>query len=256
MVFMGERRAKQRHNPIAHDLVHGAFIAVHGRHHAFQHWVENRSRVFGIAIGQELHRAFHVGEEHGDLLALAFQGSFGGEDFLGQMAGGVGEWGTRLVDGRGRSWRRRRTGFSDPDQATAVVIDHVGVCVENFVLERLQVVVVQTELQREGTIGHAASALEHRQRLIENLLEGHGRPSTTLAMMPGEKSVTVGSLGKAHREYTRNLEAWPEKLHCPAETLAWELSATGAPVPNELKGTPPAVTFARYPLNTCHHTRG
>src|SRR5882724_2408575 len=140
------------------------------------------------------------------------------------MARSVGEWGTRLVDGRGRSWRRGRTGFSGPDQATAVVIDHVGVCVENFVLERLQVVVVQTELQREGTVGHAASALEHRHRLIEHLLEGHGRPSTTLAMIPGESKVRHGgSLWNAHREYTKNMEARPEKLPCSAETLAWEL---------------------------------
>ena len=37
MVFMRNRRPKQGHNAIAHDLVHGAFVAVHGRHHALQH---------------------------------------------------------------------------------------------------------------------------------------------------------------------------------------------------------------------------
>jgi hypothetical protein len=31
----------------------------------------------------------------------------------------------------------------------------------------------------------------------------------------------VGSLWKAHREYTRNMEEWQEKLACAAETLAW-----------------------------------
>jgi hypothetical protein len=122
------------------------------------------------------------------------------------MARGVGEWGTRLVDGQGRAWRRGRKDFSGPDQATAVVIDHVGVCVENFVLERLQVVVVETELQREGAIGHAASALEHRHRLIEHLLEGHGRPSTTLAMMPGEskvchRGVSMESASRVYQEH-------------------------------------------------------
>ena len=40
-------------------------------------------------------------------------------------------------------------------------------------LERLQVVVVQTELQLEGTIGHAAASLQHGQRVVQHLLEGH-----------------------------------------------------------------------------------
>ena len=36
------------------------------------------------------HRALEVGEEHGDLLALAFEGALGGEDLLGKVLGGVG----------------------------------------------------------------------------------------------------------------------------------------------------------------------
>ena len=40
VVFMRNRRPKQGHNAIAHDLVHGPFVAVHGRHHALQHRVE------------------------------------------------------------------------------------------------------------------------------------------------------------------------------------------------------------------------
>ena len=31
------------------------------------------------------HRALEVGEEHGDLLALAFEGALGGEDLLREM---------------------------------------------------------------------------------------------------------------------------------------------------------------------------
>ena len=34
MVFMRDWRPKQGHNAIAHDLVHCAFVAVHGCHHA------------------------------------------------------------------------------------------------------------------------------------------------------------------------------------------------------------------------------
>ena len=73
MIFMGNRRPKQRHNAIAHDLVHGPFVAVHGRHHALQHRVEELARLLGVAVGQQLHRAFEIGKEHRDLLAFAFQ---------------------------------------------------------------------------------------------------------------------------------------------------------------------------------------
>ena len=37
-------------------------------------------------------------------------------------------------------------------------------------------VVVQRELQREGTIGHAATPLEHGQGLVQHLFKGHGLP--------------------------------------------------------------------------------
>ena len=37
MILVGHGCPKQRHDAIAHDLVDGAFIAMHGRHHALQH---------------------------------------------------------------------------------------------------------------------------------------------------------------------------------------------------------------------------
>jgi hypothetical protein len=48
------------------------------------------------------------------------------------------------------------------------------------------------------------------------------------------------------------MAAWREKLPCSAETLAWGLEVKSPNAPNRLKGTPPAVTFARYPLTTYH----
>ena len=83
MVFMRDRRAEQRHDAIAHDLIHGPLVAVHGCHHAFQDRVEELPRFLGVAVGQQLHRAFEVGKEHRHLLALAFQGTPGGQDLLG-----------------------------------------------------------------------------------------------------------------------------------------------------------------------------
>jgi hypothetical protein len=56
--------------------------------------------------------------------------------------------------------------------------------VEEFILERLQVVVVQTELQLEGTISHAAAVPQHVEGLVQGLLKGHGLPSVFLRFPP------------------------------------------------------------------------
>jgi hypothetical protein len=44
--------------------------------------VKELTGVFGVAVGQQLHRAFEIGEEHRHLLALALQGTAGGENLL------------------------------------------------------------------------------------------------------------------------------------------------------------------------------
>ena len=88
VILMGERRAEQRHDPIAHHLVHRALVAVDGLHHALEHRVEELARLFGVAVGEQLHRALEIGEEDGDLLALAFEGGLGREDLLGEVLRG------------------------------------------------------------------------------------------------------------------------------------------------------------------------
>ena len=77
VVFMGNRRPKQGHDAIAHDLVDGAFVAVDGRHHALEHRIEQLPRLLRVALGQQLHGALEVGKQHRDLLAFAFQGGCG-----------------------------------------------------------------------------------------------------------------------------------------------------------------------------------
>ena len=54
-------------------------------HHPLEHWVKEFSCLFGIPVSEQLHRTLEVGEENGDLLALALQGGLGGEDLLGEM---------------------------------------------------------------------------------------------------------------------------------------------------------------------------
>jgi hypothetical protein len=70
-------------------LVHGPFVAVHGLHHPLKHRVEELARLLGIAIGQQLHRAFQIGKQDRDLFAFPFEGGLGGEDFLGQIPRGI-----------------------------------------------------------------------------------------------------------------------------------------------------------------------
>jgi hypothetical protein len=52
MIVMGDGRAKQSHDAVAHDLLDRPLVAAHGGHRALQHRVENRSRVFGIVLGE------------------------------------------------------------------------------------------------------------------------------------------------------------------------------------------------------------
>jgi hypothetical protein len=82
---MRERGAEQRHDPVAHDLVDSPLVPVHGLHHAFENGVEQLARLFGVPVREQLHRALQVGEQHRDLLALAFEGGPRGQDLLGEV---------------------------------------------------------------------------------------------------------------------------------------------------------------------------
>ena len=66
-------------------LVHRPFIPVDGFHHPLQDGIENLARLFGIAVGEQFHRALDVGEEDRDLLALALEGGLGGQNLLREM---------------------------------------------------------------------------------------------------------------------------------------------------------------------------
>ena len=95
VVLVGERRAEQRHDAVAHHLVDGALVAVDGLHHPLEHRVEQLPGLLGVAVGDQLRRALEVGEQDGDLLALAFQSASRGEDLLGEVLRGVGLRATR-----------------------------------------------------------------------------------------------------------------------------------------------------------------
>ena len=85
MVLVGERGSEESHDAVAHDLIHRALKAMDRVHHSLEYRVEDSPRLFGIPVRQELHRALHVGEEDGDLLALTFEGGARMEDALGEV---------------------------------------------------------------------------------------------------------------------------------------------------------------------------
>jgi hypothetical protein len=137
--------------------------------------------------------------------ARAGEGRTGRDNFLGEVDGGIGP----RPDVRWARPDRRRCGHvAGPDQDVAILINGHLLGLDELDLEIVEGVIVQVELPFERAIGHAASTVEHGQGLVHNLLEGHRRPSTALALVPrNTTSVKVRTLGKEHREYTRKLEA-------------------------------------------------
>jgi hypothetical protein len=61
-----------------------------GFHHVLDDRVEELPRVFGIPIGEQLQRTLEVGEEDGDLLALALERGSRVDDAFGEMPRRVG----------------------------------------------------------------------------------------------------------------------------------------------------------------------
>ena len=105
MVFMGERRPEKGHDSVAHDLIHHALVAVDGLHHSLEHRIQDFSRLLGVAVGKQFHRALEVREKHRHLLALALEGALEREDLLGQVLGGVA-FGRRVTRGGARVRRQ------------------------------------------------------------------------------------------------------------------------------------------------------
>ena len=84
-----------------------------------------------------------------------------------QRRGRLGHW-------RSGAWWHRCT--THPDQDTAVLIHCQALAVNEFVLEGLEVLVIELEVQLEGPIGQASPPLQHGHRLVQHLLKGHGLP--------------------------------------------------------------------------------
>ena len=92
MILVRDRRAEEGHDAVAGVLVHRALEAMHALGEDGEEAIEDGVPLLRIALLGQLHRALHVGEENGHLLALALEGGARGEDLVGEVFGGVGEW--------------------------------------------------------------------------------------------------------------------------------------------------------------------
>jgi hypothetical protein len=92
VVLVGDGGAEQRHDAVAHDLVHGPLVAVDGLDHAFEDGVQELPRLLGVTVGEQFHGALEIGEEDRYLLAFALEGRLRGDDFLGEMLRYIGVW--------------------------------------------------------------------------------------------------------------------------------------------------------------------
>jgi hypothetical protein len=104
VILVGDRRPEERHNAVAHDLVHRALEAMDRVDHALEDRVKKCSRLLRISADYELHRASKIGEQHGDLLAFTLESSPALEDLLGEKLRrlGVGRGGRQ--PGAVRDW--------------------------------------------------------------------------------------------------------------------------------------------------------
>src|SRR3990172_5343402 len=99
VVLQGEGRAEQGHDPVAGELVHRALVPVDLRQHHLEEAIHQVVELLRVELLGEAGEVLEVGEEDGDLLALALQRRPGREDALGQVLGRVGAG--RVELGRG-----------------------------------------------------------------------------------------------------------------------------------------------------------
>ena len=112
VVLVRDRRAEERHHPVAEELVDRPLVAVDRAQDHLEGAVHDRVDVLGVELLGHRGEARHVREHHGDDLALALDGALGGEDLLGEVLGGVGLRGREAAGTaeRGRRLPARRRG--------------------------------------------------------------------------------------------------------------------------------------------------
>ncbi len=84
VVLVGDGRAEEGQQPVAHEPGDGALIAVDGAHHALERAVDDVAPLFGVELLGQGGGAFDVAEEHSDHAALTGHcaGAAGGAELV------------------------------------------------------------------------------------------------------------------------------------------------------------------------------
>jgi hypothetical protein len=106
VVLVRDGRAEERHDAVAGVLVDRALETMDAVGQDHEEAVHDAVPLLGIDPRREVHRALHVDEEHGHLLALALEGGAEREDLLGEVLRRVG--GGRALGGHRRRAGQRR----------------------------------------------------------------------------------------------------------------------------------------------------
>ncbi len=98
VIFMGDGRPEQGHDPVAPELADRALEAVDFIHQDPAAAVHDPVDVLRVELLRDGREPGHVGEHDRHQLALPFQGTARGQDLIGQVFGGVG-FGLPVVNG-------------------------------------------------------------------------------------------------------------------------------------------------------------
>ena len=90
MVLVGDRRTKQRHDPIAGELVHGPLETVNAVAEDREEVLHDPPPHLRVCLLGEIHRPHDVRKQHRDLLVLTVEVRTCTQDLLGQVTRGVG----------------------------------------------------------------------------------------------------------------------------------------------------------------------
>ena len=107
VILVGDRRAEQRHDAVPEKLIDRALVAVNRVQDHLEGAVHDGVDLLGIQALGHRREAGHVGEHHGDLLALSLDGALRREDLLGEMPRGVRGGRGESLGNAGRFRRRR-----------------------------------------------------------------------------------------------------------------------------------------------------
>jgi hypothetical protein len=104
-------------------------------------------------------------------------------------------------------------------------------------------------LSFERAIGHTASTLQHRHRLVENFLKGHGRPSAALACAPADGKVLTGvaSHREAARVYQEHAGVAPQIAPPRADPVIGSIGKEPEQFQKNVTGMPLSGTLMRQP---------